>query len=158
LNIDALTEKKYFCIFNTFAFGCIEKRYSYYLNQKYILSALAIMCNDEINKALISFENIQKQKAEAEKERLEQERLIRQRQTKTKIDQLAEKILNDEIFAHCSSEKDRLSYLRTLLEKEPDDVITYLEMKRLQTGKVQAQGIKGKQFINNIWKTLNNKA
>ena len=49
-------------------------------------------------------------------------------------------------------------YLRGLLEEESYAVITYLEMERMSTGKVRAKGIKGKQFINDLWKKLNSKA
>lgn len=147
LSPDALTTKTYFCLFNSFAFGCIDKRYSYFIDKNYILSAIAIMCKDEINEKLIAFENIKKQKE-----------LEKTRQITIKLHQLEEKILNDESFAICRSEKERGTYLRGILEEECYDVVTYLEMERMSTGKVRAKGIKWKQFINRLWETLNHQA
>jgi hypothetical protein len=158
LSPDALTTKKYFCLFNSFAFGCIEKRYSYFIDKNYILSAIAIMCKEEINERLAAFERIQEQKERENEERLQQEKRERSQQTGIKIRQLEEKILNDEKFTICRSEKERGTYLRGMLEEECYDVITYLEMERMSTGKVRAKGIKWKQFINRLWETLNCKA
>lgn len=158
LNLDALTEKKYFCLFNNFAFGYIEKGYSYYLNNDYILSAIAIMCKDEINESLVAFEKLQEQKAREREEQEQREKRERSHQTNIEIRRLEEKILNDEKFAFCRSEKERGMYLRGLLEEESYDVITYLEMERMLTGKVRAKGIKWKQFINHLWEVKNSKA
>ena len=145
LNLEVLTEKKYFCLFNNFAFGYVKKGYTYSLNGDHILSAIAIMCKDEINENLTALERLR-----------EKEKSERSHQTDAKIHRLEEKILNDEKFAICRSEKDRGMYLRNILEEETYDVIAYLEMERMSTGKIRAKGIKGKQFINSLWEKINN--
>lgn len=158
LNLEVLTEKKYFCLFNNFAFGYVKKGYTYSLNGDHILSAIAIMCKDEINEALEIFKKLQQQKEQENGERIQREKREQALQTDIAIHRLEEKILNDEKFAICRSEKDRGMYLRNILEEETYDVIAYLEMERMSTGKIRAKGIKGKQFINSLWKKLITKA
>ena len=143
LNLDAVTQEKYFCLLNNFAFGCIEKQHTYFLDKNHILSAIAIMCKDEINKTLIEFEKIQKQKKK------ETARL-----TEVKIQKLKERILNDENFASCKLERERLLYLKTALKSESIDVIDYLEMELTSTGTIRRKGLNGTRFINELWEQL----
>ena len=156
LDNNTLTQKTYFCVFDSFAFGYIQRGFNYSIDENHILSAIAIMCKDEINKEVELFRTLQAEREKEQKERLEKEHLAQERQTCGKISQLEDKILNDENFASCRSEKDRLRYLRTILQEESHDVIMYLEMELLSTGIVRAKGIKGKLFINRLWNKLNN--
>lgn len=60
----------------------------------------------------------------------------------------------NEIFATCSSEKDRLRCLRTILKNESYDLRNYLGMELTSTGTIRARGLQGKLFINQLWEKV----
>lgn len=146
LNIASLIEKTYFCVYNNFAFGCDKEVNSYQIDKDYILSAIAFMAKDEIERELNYL-----------KEQLEKEKVEYLNEVNAKLSQIEKFILEDENFATCRSETDRMKYLRNILQNEPYEVIDYLEMEQTSTGMIRARGIAGKIFINRLWDIVKSK-
>lgn len=126
-----------------------ENKYHCSIDTLIITALIIIMHLDEVNLAMDK--QYELRQAEREKEQAELEQRVQAR-----IEELKERILNDETFKVCER-KNAIKYLKTIMKEfkydneEDYEVLEYLELSRTQYGGIRSKGYKGQSFIDDLW-------
>ena len=147
-DFDLPITKKYCCKYDGLTLVA-ENTYRCSIDTLVITAIIIILHLDEVNEAMDK--QYELQQTEREKEQAELAKKVQAR-----IEQLRERILNDEAFRVCER-KNAIKYLKTIMKEfkynneEDYEVLEYLELSRTQYGDIRSKGYKAQSFIDDLW-------